>query len=347
MIILTAAADFADLAHAELVRAEPDAYFLPDIGPGMTPVRLNGRFLALAERWRQQPPIFVRHICPVQTIVSLAAITAPLAELRRVVRAELIDLIDPGLPFSVQTRILAGAPYKPFDINHNLAQTIQAETGAPLDVRQPAQILSVVVTPDVVYLGWSLAIHNLSDWAGGARRLARREGQISRAEFKLLEALAVFQIRLPPRGIALDLGAAPGGWTHILRQHEQYVTAVDPAELHPRLQADKNVRHKQMSAEAYLAQHPDQFDLIVNDMRLDGRDSARLMLRYAPHLYEHGLALMTLKLPRSDDAAGGRAQVIDHSLRILRRAYQIANARQLFHNRSEITIHLTKIKTFG
>jgi 23S rRNA (cytidine2498-2'-O)-methyltransferase len=72
-------------------------------------------------------------------------------------------------------------------------------------------------------------------------------------------------------------------------------------------------------------------------MILDARDSARLMVRYAPYLYPHGLALMTLALPKN-----GRATVLDHSFNILREAYQIANARHLFHNRSEITVHLTK-----
>ena len=87
----------------------------------------------------------------------------------------------------------------------------------------------------VALAGLSRAERNISDWAGGMRRFAREEGQISRAEFKLLEALEVFRIVLPPRGVALDLGASPGGLTGVLRQLDQYVTAVDPGELGPRL----------------------------------------------------------------------------------------------------------------
>src|SRR5690606_13535670 len=125
-------------------------------------------------------------------------------------------------------------------------------------------------------LGASLARENLSDWARGMRRFAREEGQISRAEFKLLEALGEFDLTLPARGSALDLGAAAGGWTRVLRQLEQYVTAVDPGDLDPRLASDRGVRHKRMTAELYLADDPDMFDVIVNDMRMDARDSARL-----------------------------------------------------------------------
>jgi 23S rRNA (cytidine2498-2'-O)-methyltransferase len=291
--------------------------------------------MALAEQWRRSPPIFVRHICPVQVTVPLTGTTKDLPLLQQAVQKELLELITPDLPFSVQTRLLANFPYKPFDVNSVLANTIQSTTGAPLNVRLPEQILSVAIAGTAAYCGLSLAAHNLSDWAGGVRRFARDKEQISRAEFKLLEALELFRIELPPFGVALDLGAAPGGWTRVLRQRNQYVTAVDPAGLHPSLKNDPKVRHKPMTAEAYLANDPDQFDIIVNDMRQDARDSARLMAAYAPCLYAHGIALMTFKLPEK-----GRAQVLDHAFNILDRAYHIAGARHLFHNRSEITVYL-------
>lgn len=342
MLILTADSDFLDLARDDLRRADPEAQVLAEIGPGVLLVGGNARFLFLAQQWQKQPPIFIRHICPAQETVPLVRTGADLAQLAQCVTRQFLDLIEPAWTFSVQTRLFTDAPYKPFDVNSALADVIQTRTGALLDVRRPTQILSVVVAEKTAYLGVSLANQNLSDWAGGVRRFAREPGQISRAEFKLLEALEAFKIDLPPRGIALDLGAAPGGWTRVLRQREQYVTAVDPAQLHPSLQADKSVRHKQMTAEDYLAQYPDTFDLIVNDMRLDTRDSARLMVSYAPYLYPHGLAIMTLKLPKEK-----RRAAIDHGLNILKQAYHLQNARQLFHNRSEITVYLTKSEIFG
>ena len=235
----------------------------------------------------------------------------------------------------MQTRTVGDTAVKPFDINKPLSEAIQQATGTPLDVRQPVQILSVVMHGRTAHIGLSLAAHNLSDWAGGMRRFAREKEQISRAEFKLLEAIEVFEIALPAYGRALDLGAAPGGWTRVLHKREQYVTAVDPANLHPSLYRIRTIRHKRMTAEEYLAEGPDTYDLIVNDMRQDARDSARLMVDFAPYLYRHGTALMTFKLPEN-----GRANVIDHAFNILSQSYAIAGARQLFHNRSEITVYL-------
>ncbi len=345
LLILTAAPDFAGMALDELRAQDADARVAQTLADGVLLIDLGGSFWALADAWRQQPPLFARHIHPVQSNLAFTGMAADLDALRAHVAAELLPLIEPTLPFSVQTRVLTSSvDYKPFDINRTLSDLIQNETNAPLDVRTPEQILSVTIADVPVhaprithhaYLGLSPTLYNLSDWAGGQRRFRRDADQISRAEFKLLEALDIFGVELPPRGVALDLGAAPGGWTRVLRGRDQFVTAVDPGALDPRLAADPRVRHLRLTAEEYLARDPDEFDLIVNDMRKDACDAAQLMVDYAPQLYPHGAVITTLKLA-SDD----RRETIDDAFAILRRAYDIAGARQLFHNRSEITLYL-------
>jgi 23S rRNA (cytidine2498-2'-O)-methyltransferase len=332
-LIATADPAFSEAALAEI--AAVNGRIVTELAAGIWAVELSGDFFALAEQWRQQPPIFVRHICPVQTMLPLAD---GVDSLVATAVTTFTHLLEPDWPFSVQTRVLGDLTIKPFDINKPLSEKLAAASGAPLDVREPFQILSVVLTDEEAYLGLSLAVNNLSDWAGGVRRFAREKEQISRAEFKLLEALEVFDIELPPRGRALDLGAAPGGWTRVLRQKEQYVTAVDPAWLHPSLQKDKGVRHLRLAAEEYLEQGPDTYDVIVNDMRLDARDSARLMGEYGRYLYPHGLAIITLKLPEKNYQSA-----LDHALNILRQSYTVAGARQLFHNRSEVTVYLKPV----
>jgi 23S rRNA (cytidine2498-2'-O)-methyltransferase len=337
-LILTANPDFGELALGELQQATRQTQPLNRLAPGVYLVSLEQTWADLAVAWQQLPPIFVRHICPVQQSGRLQnELAADLALLTAVVQAEIAPLVNPALSLSVQTRLLDKLAYKPFDLNTALAATLQAACAVTIDVRAPQQVLSLVCggKPARAYLGLSLTAENLSDWAGGVHRFAREADQVSRSEFKLLEALDLFRIVLPPHGVALDLGAAPGGWTRILRQREQYVTAVDPGELAPVIAADRHVRHRRMTAEAYLASDPDPFDLIVNDMRMDARDSARLMCAYAPYLYPHGLVLMTLKLPEQQ-----RTSVIEHAFQLLRQRYTIAGAKQLFHNRSEMTVLL-------
>lgn len=333
-LILTASPEFAALAVAEL---PADAHGLTELVPGVYTAVLTTGFFALAETWRTQRPIFVRHICPVQQLVPLTGQPTDLGALATCVADTLLAYVDPALPLSVQSRCLHPTAYKPYDINQRLADLIAAETAVAINIKNPQQVLSVCTTDSTAYLGLSLAQQNLSSWAGGVRRLAREKEQISRAEFKLLEAMEQFGIDLPPQGHVLDLGAAPGGWTRVLRQRGWRVTAVDPAQLHPSLQSDKQVHHLRMAAEVALTQHHNSFDLIVNDMRLDARDSARLMVAYAPQLVANGRAIVTLKLPEHKPLP-----LLEAALAICQSAYVVAGVRHLFHNRSEVTVALRK-----
>jgi 23S rRNA (cytidine2498-2'-O)-methyltransferase len=133
------------------------------------------------------------------------------------------------------------------------------------------------------------------------------------------------------------MGAAPGGWTRLLAGAGWQVTAVDPADLDPRVANLPGVRHiRKRIEETDLSGlgNPKGFHLLLNDMRMDARDSARLMVDTAPALLPGGHAIITLKLPEAH-----MGDTADHALKILRGAYEV-QARQLFHNRSEITAAL-------
>jgi 23S rRNA (cytidine2498-2'-O)-methyltransferase len=356
-LIVTCDVQSTELALQELQEIEPGNQHVDGLGPGVIRTVHGQTFTALAETMTEHPPTFIRHMCPVHVTAELSGRAEDVETIRQYVALELVELIEPTQPFSVQTRLLGDAEYRPFAVNDALANLIADMTGAPLDVRNPVQVLSVVICVQdsgvgggspgkpalqghglVGYMGVSTVRQNLSDWAGGVRRFAREEGQISRSEFKLLEALDVFGIELVPRSTALDLGASPGGWTRVLRNRDIYVTAVDPGDLDSRLAGDRGIRYTRMTAEAYLRDEPDPFDMIVNDMRMDARDSARLMVDFAPYLYPQGMAIMTLKLPLQNTR-----RVLEHALSILGESYTVAAMRQLFHNRSEVTLVLHKL----
>lgn len=365
-LVLTCDEGSVDLAEQELRWINSHSKVAAHLAPGVLLVDAGQPFAAVAAAWQAAPPIFTRHICPVQCIVPLWDSPGDPDELAEALAGPAPAALAASLPsdmrFSVQTRLLAEPPYKPFDVNQAVSQAVAGRSGAALDVRSPQQVVSIVCVElsaavidhlprslqpgphGALYglVGLSTPQENLSDWAGGARRFAREEGQVSRSEFKLLEAIEVFGVQLPAHGVALDLGASPGGWTRILRARGQYVTAIDPGALDERVAADPGVRHKRLTAEAYLHDDPDQFDLIVNDMRMDARDSARLMVSYARLLYRHGQVIMTLKLPETR-----RAAILDHAFDILAGAYTLAGARQLFHNRSEITVYLRPLAAAG
>jgi 23S rRNA (cytidine2498-2'-O)-methyltransferase len=117
------------------------------------------------------------------------------------------------------------------------------------------------------------------------------------------------------------------------------VTAVDPAALDPRCEEIPGIEHLSMLAESFSASRPSSmFDLVVNDMKMDPDRSAEIMRKLSRHLRPAGHGLMTMKLPYSSPSE--TLSRIQDAREILEEVYVIAGMRQLFHNRSEITVHL-------
>ena len=123
-----------------------------------------------------------------------------------------------------------------------------------------------------------------------------------------------------------------------MRSHTMTVTAVDPGELDHRLASDAAVTHVRRAAQSYLRTTDERFDVILNDMRMDALDSVRVMISAARNLKKSGWALLTLKLPRMR-----MERVAASALELIREKYEVIGARQLFHNRSEITVAVKPI----
>lgn len=85
----------------------------------------------------------------------------------------------------------------------------------------------------------------------------------SRAYLKLYEALTLLGVRPQPGEHCLELGASPGGWTWVLSGLGATVTAVDRAELDPRLMRHPNVHFVKGDA---FADIPGQFDWLFSDV---------------------------------------------------------------------------------
>jgi 23S rRNA (cytidine2498-2'-O)-methyltransferase len=297
-------------------------------------------FTSFAAETARHAPVFIRHIAPVQVEVTLRAEESDLMTLQEAALA-LSDRLDPMRTFAVQARVLAegSLPYRKFTLNSLLSEQLEAQTGAVMECRRPEQVVSVLCTPTQGYLGVSRADQNRSVWPGGEQRFKREEAQISRAEFKLLEALSVFGLQLPSQGAALDLGAAPGGWTRVLRSHGLKVVAVDPADLDARVRRDRSVNHIRKRVQDYLP-CPARFAVLVNDMRMDALDSVAIMQTARACLETGGLGILTLKLPHAVGMKHDSLATVRLALERLRQDYTVLGARQLYHNRSEVTVAL-------
>jgi 23S rRNA (cytidine2498-2'-O)-methyltransferase len=196
------------------------------------------------------------------------------------------------------------------------------------------------------WVGVSL-IDNSSGWRMGIPRLKLPKGAPSRATLKLEEAWHCFipeeewAARLPAGKRAVDLGAAPGGWTWQLVVQGLYVDAVDNGPMAPELMATGMVEHIQNDAFVYEPKKPVYW--VVSDIADKPARVADLMARWVAK----GLcreAIFNLKLPmkkRYQEVVSCRNKIETRlSAEGLRYELQF---RQLYHDREEVTGHIRRL----
>ncbi len=309
-------------------RAHTGTNVLQQLAPGYLFLQTPLSFEQFTTPWQHRLPIYLHHCFPVHAVIPLNDLSLLKRTAKRIAPSNAIVQIR-------SSATDADLAYPVLELQHTL------NGSHPLHSTTPpiGQVLSILLAPTqdniLAYLGVSRADQNLSPWAGG--QIPITECVPNRAGYKLLEALDTFGIRLRRGDRALDLGASPGAWTTLLRRRGMRVTAVAPTPLYQWLRFDSGVQCHPTLAETFLGQCQTTFDLIVNDMKLAGQDSARLMVAYAQHLRREGIAIMTLKLRERN-----QKRIMDHSFRILRNAYKIIRVRQLVSNRKEVTLFLRR-----
>ncbi|MBU0622506.1 MAG: 23S rRNA (cytidine(2498)-2'-O)-methyltransferase RlmM [Gammaproteobacteria bacterium] len=188
--------------------------------------------------------------------------------------------------------------------------------------------------------------HNSTSALNGIHRVSMASDAPSRSYLKLAEAFEVFldkkeqALWLKPGMTAIDLGAAPGGWTWQLVQRGLKVTAVDNGPLKGAAAGHPNIKHLRQDGFRFRPQRP--VDWLVCDMVEQPQRVAALMTEW----FVGGMtqrAIFNLKLPMKK-----RVAALKEALDNLRTAlnnkgirYQL-EARQLYHDREEVTIYLAR-----
>ncbi|WNS44991.1 SAM-dependent methyltransferase [Paenibacillus sp. MMS20-IR301] len=281
----------------------------------------------------QSPPIFLRHIQPVQfqdtgDASALDRLAVYLSR-RKELEGERVSL-----------HVRKGGTSFWEDSPGELREWLQARLeglGAEFTVQEPAWIVSVYADGDALYAGASRPEENLSSWNGGMIRFRKEDGQISRAKFKLMEAEKEFAIPFSSFSSAVDIGASPGGWTSFLLERGLKVTAVDPALMHESLRKHPGLKILRKNA-GEVKFRENEFDLLVCDMSWSPKLMAKLVSGLLHSLTPGGTAVVTVKLMHKKPLA-----VIKDIIAMFEgERMQIQRAKQLFHNRDEITLYMIK-----
>lgn len=331
-LLFSASEDYLDIAREELAALFPDATF-GVLGPDLGWIAEDGLSVTgLADACKATPTMFVRHLMREVAAIPMSTAQSVDDTLDAAVEAWTRLPLKPDVTLQVWASGEIALPYRTDELRLALAEALSDE-GVAVERSGQEQVLGAVVTTEGISFGLNGIANSLSDWPGGRVRLSRPKGQVSRSEFKLEELFREHQLDIPTTGVAIDLGASPGGWTRILRQRGYTVWAVDPGKLDPRLLNDDGIHHIRMTAGPFLRMTDVEADLVVNDMRMDPELSSRTMVDAAIRLRAGGMMIQTLKITPHNTL-----RHVHWALDTLGEAYDIVWVGQLHHNRSEVTV---------
>ena len=186
---------------------------------------------------------------------------------------------------------------------------------------------------------------NSSPWPMGIVRLKFPRSAPSRSTLKLEEALLFFlgdeSKSLQPGMKAVDLGAAPGGWTWQLVKRSIRVTAIDNGAMDPALMDSGIVEH--LRADGFRYFPPKPVDWLVCDMVEQPSRIAALVARWMAGRHCRQ-AMFNLKLPmkkRYEELLICRG-IIEEALDRAEVPFRLS-FKQLYHDREEVTGYLARL----
>lgn len=300
-----------------------------DEGVGLFQTELNNE--ALCEYIRQEPIIFVRHIFRIDGISNLN-------EFVNVIVSYCKNNMKKYSSFTVQTRCSKKTYISIKNMSTRMAGILSNEQYT-LDVASGKYIISIFIDGETVFWGIGNEKYNLSHWKGGMPHYSPTSKYkfVSRAEYKLIEAIECFGIDIKNMEKGADLGAAPGGWTKVLVDNGVECTSIDPSFLKPEIAKNSKVKYFHMLVEDYLnLKNDDEFDIIVNDMKIDVKKSVNIINQFYDKIKKEGIVIVTFKLTHEYNYSFIRKWIESFN------GFTLIGARQLFHNRTEITVVMKK-----
>jgi 23S rRNA (cytidine2498-2'-O)-methyltransferase len=209
--------------------------------------------------------------------------------------------------------------------------------------RSPRRLHLVFISGTEAYLGVS-PVNNSSPWPMGITRLRLPREAPSRATLKLEEAWHHFisadewDERLAAGMRAVDLGAAPGGWTWQLVQRGMFVEAVDNGPMDKGLMETGQVQH--ILSDGFLFEPKKPVDWLVCDIVDKPARVTSMIIKWFTKEYCRE-AVFNLKLPMKQRYAEVKKceERIRHELEKSGFRLEI-QFKQLYHDREEVTGHL-------
>jgi len=229
---------------------------------------------------------FIARIIPVDMVVR--------ADLQRIVDAALrLDGIGDEDAFAVRCRRRGSHDFSSRDVEDAVGRAIER---GHVDLENPDKIVNVEILFNRAYVSVNRIGEMVEKKIRVERKWEKGKRPINRSELKILEILERYPEMASCRS-ALDLGAAPGGWSKVLSRHAERVYSVDPASLDDKVLRLGNIVHIPKKLEELDDEDvPERVDLIACDANVSARELIPLMGPVVTRfLAEGGFLALTLK----------------------------------------------------
>ena len=311
---------------------------------------------------------------------------------------ELLFTVDVSSGYSALEEKLAGVQkekgyqsskaevLKELAIDERNAKSIEVEIGtgmekfrATIDLANPGVVFHIIINGSTAYVSMAGAENAYSVALDYFRHRNMDkdilDNGISRAEFKIHEAIDYFNIDVGKGSRALDIGAAPGGWSRNLMKRGASVVAIDAGRINysampegsriaVALGKEREIVEKEgikalemekldESWKAYDLLHIKElfenikiselvklgpFDIMCIDINIPAQESAIIAAVCSEALKKGASLILTLKM--TDDNI---EQAIAKSKEALGATYEGIRVKKLPHDRKELTLFAVKI----
>lgn len=252
--------------------------------------------------------------------------------------------------------------YSSKDIEVFLGESLE-KLNVKINLKTPELLLYVILFDMRCHVG--LISYKKVPFIDSGRHYKSLSSGISRAEFKIMEAFDSFKINLKNGKIALDLGAAPGGWSTFMAKKGLKVIAIDQGELNSKRILELGIAYSPMLNNATNSKTYDKtiklmpyqilhikkkfqeasklilaynkISLIACDMNVSPEESGNAILLFKDRLLSKGIIIFTIKCKTKY-----AKKYVEEAISSISPYFDIKKIIALPSNRQELTLFARK-----
>ena len=194
----------------------------------------------------------------------------------------------------------------------------------------------IMVEPNQWFIGYHFAQTKYQRWPGGVPKVDLQHPVISRAYYKLREALLWSGIRISESDYCAEIGASPGGACQLLLEKGAQVIAIDPAELDDEIAKHPNLTYIRSRGREVRKRELKNVRWLICDINVAPNYSLDTIEEIVTNQHCQRIRGLILTLKITDWKMA--EEISTWKQRVRKFGFQVVKTRQLAFNRKEICL---------